>query len=60
MVDIDWKKTLLEMTQNHLREKGINNAGQRVLTQRGTKRRLDKQLAAKKRKIKKVKESNKL
>ena len=53
MVDIDWKKTLLEMTQNHLREKGINNAGQRVLTQRGTKRKLGKQLAAKKRKIKK-------
>tara|TARA_R100000322_G_scaffold13313_1_gene7936 strand:+ start:204 stop:374 length:171 start_codon:yes stop_codon:yes gene_type:complete len=53
MSEIDWKKTLLEMTQNHLREKGINNAGQQVLTQRGTKRRLGKQLAAKKRKIKK-------
>ena len=53
MSEIDWKKTLLEMTQNHLREKDINNAGQRVLTRRGTKRRLNKQLAAKKRKIKK-------
>ena len=53
MVDIDWKKTLLEMTQNHLREKGINNEGQRVLTRRGTKRKLNKQLAAKKKSLKK-------
>ena len=52
MSEIDWKKTLLEMTQNHFREKGINNAGQRVLTRRGTKRRLNKQLAAKKRNLK--------
>ena len=51
--NIDWKKTLLEMTQNHLREKGINNAGQRVLTSRGSKRRLNKQLASKKRRLKK-------
>tara|TARA_R100000700_G_C3118985_1_gene108790 strand:- start:241 stop:411 length:171 start_codon:yes stop_codon:yes gene_type:complete len=53
MVDIDWKKTLLEMTQNHLRKKGINNAGQQVLTQKGTKRKLNKQLAAKKKNLKK-------